>query len=290
MIGASSMIEVENLSYRYPRADEAAIASLAFSVGKGEIFGFLGPSGAGKSTTQKILTGLLPDYTGSVRVLERETREWRRSDYRRIGISFELPNHYLKLTGRENLMFFRALYPEVTADPVDVLEQVGLGAEADKRVAEYSKGMRNRLNLARALLHEPELLFLDEPTSGLDPGTSRRIRDLILQRRASGATVFLTTHDMTTAEELCDRVAFLAGGAIRMIDSPRALRIRYGRRIVRVELEREGRIVSHEFPLEGLGENSDFLAAIRNSDLQTIHSQETTLEEIFIMVTGQRLQ
>jgi fluoroquinolone transport system ATP-binding protein len=290
MIGASSMIEVENLSYRYPRADEAAIASLTFSVPKGEIFGFLGPSGAGKSTTQKILTGLLPDYTGSVRVLERETREWRRSDYRRIGISFELPNHYLKLTGRENLMFFRALYPAVTADPVDVLEQVGLGAEADKRVAEYSKGMRNRLNLARALLHEPDLLFLDEPTSGLDPGTSRRIRDLILQRHASGATIFLTTHDMTTAEELCDRVAFLAGGAIRMIDSPRALRMRYGRRIVRVELERDGRIDPQEFPLEGLGENGDFLAAIRNRDLQTIHSQETTLEEIFIMLTGQRLQ
>jgi fluoroquinolone transport system ATP-binding protein len=284
------MIEVEDLSYRYPRASEEAVTSLSFSVAKGEILGFLGPSGAGKSTTQKILTGLLPDYTGSVRVLGREGRSWRRSDYARIGISFELPNHYLKLTGRENLMFFRALYPGVTADPMEVLEQVGLAADADKRVGEYSKGMRNRLNLARSLLHHPELLFLDEPTSGLDPRTSRLIRDLILQRRKSGATVFLTTHDMDAAEELCDRVAFLAGGSIRMIDSPRALRLRYGRRVVRVELDRDGQIDSREYPLEGLGENGDFLATIRRKDLQTIHSQETSLAEIFIMVTGQRLE
>jgi fluoroquinolone transport system ATP-binding protein len=284
------MIEVRDLSFRYPGASRDAVGGVDFSVARGEILGFLGPSGAGKSTTQKILTGLLPGYSGSVAVLGREAREWRRGDYARIGVSFELPNHYLKLTARENLMFFRALYPEAKSEPLAVLEEVGLAADADRRVGEFSKGMRTRLNLARALLHDPELLFLDEPTSGLDPGTSRQIRDLIGARRAGGATVFLTTHDMHTAEEMCDRVAFVVDGAIREIDSPRALRLRHGRRVVKVELRSERGLDLREFPLEGLGENPAFLTTLREGSVETIHSQETTLEEIFIMVTGTGLQ
>jgi fluoroquinolone transport system ATP-binding protein len=288
--GAPSMIEVRNLSFQYPAAARPAIEGVDFSVARGEILGFLGPSGAGKSTTQKILTGLLPGYSGSVQVLGREARHWKRSDYARIGVSFELPNHYLKLTARENLAFFRALYPDVKSDPLELLEEVGLAADADKRVSELSKGMRTRLNLARALLHGPELLFLDEPTAGLDPATSRQIRDLIRSRREAGATVFLTTHDMHAAEEMCDRVAFLAGGTLRAVDAPRSLRLRYGRRLVRVELRRDGIIEKREFPLEGLGENSGFLATLREGEVETIHSQETTLEEIFITVTGTTLQ
>jgi fluoroquinolone transport system ATP-binding protein len=284
------MIEVRNLSFQYPAAVRPAIEGVGFSVARGEILGFLGPSGAGKSTTQKILTGLLPGYSGSVQVLGREAREWKRHDYARIGVSFELPNHYLKLTARENLTFFRALYPGVKSEPLALLEEVGLAADADKRVSELSKGMRTRLNLARALLHGPELLFLDEPTSGLDPATSRQIRDLIRARRDAGATVFLTTHDMHAAEEMCDRVAFLADGTLRAIDSPRALRLQYGRRVVQVELRRDGIVERREFPLEGLGENAGFFSTLKGGEVETIHSQETTLEEIFIKVTGTCLQ
>jgi fluoroquinolone transport system ATP-binding protein len=279
------MIDVAGLTYTYRGAQAAAIRDVSFQVKRGEIFGFLGPSGSGKSTTQKILIGLLRDFEGEAEVLGRRVREWTREDYRRIGVSFELPNHYLKLTALENLRYFGALYG-VSHDPYAVLDEVGLGDDANKRVAEYSKGMRNRLNLARALLHRPELLFLDEPTSGLDPSTSRRIRDVIRRRRDEGATVFLTTHDMHTAEELCDRVAFLFGGTVRLIDAPRALKLRHGRRVVRVEDERGE---AGEFPLDGLADNAGFLSLLRAGNVRTIHTQETTLDEIFIDVTGGRL-
>jgi fluoroquinolone transport system ATP-binding protein len=278
------MIEVDDLSYAYPRVTVAAVDSISFRVGRGEIFGFLGPSGAGKSTTQKILIGLLRDYRGRVTVDGREPRSWRPADYERIGVSFELPNHYLRLTAAENLRYFAALYGAPAAGVAGVLDEVGLLEDAEKRVAEYSKGMRNRLNLARALIHRPPLLFLDEPTSGLDPATSSRVRDVIRRRRGDGATVFLTTHDMRTADELCDRVAFLAEGRIRAIDSPRQLRLRHGRRVVRVETRRGAR----EFPLEGIADNAEFLAALRDG-VETIHTQETTLDEIFIAVTGRGL-
>ncbi|HVS30077.1 MAG TPA: ABC transporter ATP-binding protein [Thermoanaerobaculia bacterium] len=279
------MIDVTGLTYQYSGAKGPAIRDVSFSVASGEIFGFLGPSGAGKSTTQKILIGLLRDFSGNVAVGGRNVREWRPDDYRRIGVSFELPNHYLKLTALENLRYFAALYGS-TSDPRAILDEVGLGDDGERRVAEFSKGMRNRLNVARAILHRPEILFLDEPTTGLDPVTSRLVRDVIRRRRDDGASVFLTTHEMHTADELCDRVAFLVDGQIRLIDSPRALKLSHGRRIVRVETTSGSR---EDFPLDGLAGNEAFLSALR-SGVETIHSQETTLEEVFIAVTGRGLQ
>jgi fluoroquinolone transport system ATP-binding protein len=279
------MIDVTDLSYTYRGTALPAIENMTFRVERGEIFGFLGPSGAGKSTTQKILIGLLRDHVGTARVLGRDVREWRRDDYRRIGVSFELPNHYLKLTAAENLRYFAALYG-VSADPAIVLDEVGLGGDAEKRVGEFSKGMRNRLNVARSMLHNPELLFLDEPTSGLDPSTSQRIRDVLRRRRDAGATIFLTTHDMRTADELCDRVAFLYGGTLRLIDAPRALKLKYGRRVVRIENERGD---AREYPLDGLADNAEFLGELREGTVRTMHTQETTLDEIFIATTGGNL-
>jgi fluoroquinolone transport system ATP-binding protein len=172
-----------------------------------------------------------------------------------------------------------------------VLAWVGLDQDAGKKVAEYSKGMKIRLNVARSLIHAPKVLFLDEPTSGLDPTNARKIKDLVLDLRRQGTTVFVTTHDMTVADQLCDRVAFITAGKISVIDAPSALKKRFGKRNVRVEY-RNGTDTSRleEFPLDGLGENDAFLALLRSADrLETIHSQETTLENIFIEVTGQEL-
>ena len=149
--------------------------------------------------------------------------------------------------------------------------------------------MRVRLSFARALLNRPELLFLDEPTSGLDPGTSRRVRDVIRQKRDEGTTVFLTTHNMTIADELCDRVAFLVDGTIQLVDAPRALKLRYGQRTVRVEYGSNGRLQYRDFPLEGLADNPAFLEILRTGPVQTIHTQETTLEDIFLEITGRTL-
>ncbi len=286
------MIAVTDLTYTYPRGDTETLHSLSFEVAEREIFGFLGPSGAGKTTTQSILIGLLRGYGGSVRVMDRELRDWGQDYYEHLGISFELPNHYLKLTAIENLNHFRGLYSGDTVDPMDVLQWVGLEEDAQKRVSDFSKGMKVRLNVARSLIHRPRLLFLDEPTNGLDPVNARRIKDLVLDLRGRGTTVFVTTHDMGVADELCDRVAFITAGNIGVIDAPAALKKRYGQRAVRVEyLNGAADILHRDFPLDGLIENPEFVALMRSgSRIETIHTQESTLDNIFIEVTGQELE
>ncbi len=218
------MIRVSNLAYTYPGANQETLHGLNFDIAEGEIFGFLGPSGAGKSTTQKLLIGLLKQYGGVIEVMDRDLSAWGQDYYEHVGVSFELPNHYLKLTALENLKYFQSLYSGETHAPMEVLDWVGLKAEADKKVADYSKGMKVRLNVARSILHHPKVLFLDEPTSGLDPVNARNIKDLVLELRRGGATVFVTTHDMMVADELCDRVAFITAGNISLIDAPSALK------------------------------------------------------------------
>jgi fluoroquinolone transport system ATP-binding protein len=286
------MITVNHLSFTYPNTDKPAVKGISFGIDQGEILGFLGPSGAGKSTTQKILIGLLKGYQGQVSIMGRELTAWGQDYYERIGVSFELPNHYQKLTGLENLKYFASLYHRQTEDPRQVMEWVGLGDAADVPVAQYSKGMKNRLNVARSLLHRPDLLFMDEPTSGLDPVNARLIKDLIQQKRAEGTTVFVTTHNMAVADELCDRVAFIVDGEIKLIDAPKTLKVRYGQRKVLVEyFNGTDRLNHREFALDNLGRNTEFLHLLNDdsSRIETIHTQETSLENIFIQVTGREL-
>ena len=285
------MISVQNLTYTYPGAKQETLHGLNFEIAEGEIFGFLGPSGAGKSTTQKILIGLLKEYGGHVQVMNREVSQWGHDYYEYVGVSFELPNHYLKLTALENLSYFQSLYSGQTLDPMEVLSWVGLKEDADKRVSEYSKGMKVRLNVARGLLHKPKVLFLDEPTSGLDPVNARQIKDVILELRHRGTTVFVTTHNMMVADELCDRVAFITAGKISVIDAPSVLKKQYGKRNVRVEYLNGLQEIQHqEFPLDGLGDNREFINLLKSAHhIETIHTQETTLENIFIEVTGEEL-
>ena len=283
------MIDVSDLAFTYPGARAAALRGVSFTIAPGEVFGFLGPSGAGKSTLQNVLIRLLTGYQGRARVLGRSLAEWGADYYERIGVAFELPTHFRKLTALENLAYFRALYRRSGQEPQRLLEQVGLGDAGGVRVAEFSKGMQNRLSVARALLHDPELLFLDEPTSGLDPVNALRIGELIRQRRDAGATVVLTTHNMAAAEQLCDRVAFIVDGSIALIDTPRALKLRYGEASVRVEYGDAAGCAGRTFALEGLGDNPEFLTLLRGGAVQTIHSQEASLDQIFVRVTGRSL-
>jgi fluoroquinolone transport system ATP-binding protein len=195
MNSGGTMIEVRNLQFVYAGTTQSALKGISFAIERGEIFGLLGPSGAGKSTTQKILIGLLKDYQGTVRVLGKDLKMWQSEYYEQIGVSFELPNHYLKLTALENLRYFQSLYSGVTDSPQQVLEMVDLAEDGDKRVSQFSKGMRIRLNVARSLLNKPKVLFLDEPTAGLDPVNAQRIKELIQRKKADGTTIFLTTHN-----------------------------------------------------------------------------------------------
>lgn len=284
------MITVKNLQYTYPKGTKPAVRGLNFEISEGEIFGFLGPSGAGKTTTQKILIGLLHGYQGSISFMGKELSAWGQDLYENVGVSFELPNHYLKLTALENLNYFRSLYSGETEDPMKLLEMVGLEEDADKRVNAFSKGMKNRLNFARSLLSKPKVLFLDEPTAGLDPVNARVIKNIVQKKREEGATIFITTHDMNVADQLSDRVAFIIDGEIKLIDTPKALKLQYGQRTVNVEyLNGTGAVKADEFPIDALGENNEFINILKQYRVETIHTKETTLENIFIEVTGQEL-
>ncbi|MBC8119703.1 MAG: ABC transporter ATP-binding protein [Burkholderiaceae bacterium] len=280
------MISVENLSFRYPGAPAPTLEGLSFCVGDGEVYGLLGPSGAGKSTTQRILMGLLRGFTGEATVFGQPVETFGRALYERIGVSFELPAVYLRLTALENLQLFAALYEKKTRTPMEVLAELGLEDAAHQRAEHFSKGMKMRLNLARALLHDPDLLFLDEPTTGQDPARSRITRDLIRSLKARGKTIFLTTHNMSEAEEVCDRVGFLANGRIPVTGAPEALKRQFGRRVLEVGVENGLAIEKRSFPMEGIGTNADFLQLLTAGRIASMHTLEASLDEVFIEATA----
>ena len=284
----TTMISVEQLSYTYPGNDSPSIKNISFSVGEGEILGFLGPSGAGKSTTQKILIKLLPNYKGQINILNQPLSQWNANYYRYIGVGFELPNHYQKLTALENLRFFASFYQVPGSRLLELLEMVGLENDANKKVENFSKGMQMRLNFIRALIHDPQIIFLDEPTSGLDPVNARLMKDMILDLKKHGKTIFLTTHNMQDADELCDTVAFIVDGEIRLIDQPQKLRLAHGERKVEVTFQ-NGQLQREAFDLDGLIDNQTFKEILSSYRLESIHSKEASLEDIFIKVTGRSL-
>lgn len=279
------MFKVEKLSFSYPKNQSNTIKAISFEIKKGEIFGFLGPSGAGKSTTQKILIKLLDDYEGLITYDGKDLKLSRESFYEDIGVSFEMPIHFSKLTAAENIDFFKKLYKN-QADTDALLKSVGLFEDKDKMVGEYSKGMKIRLNFVRAMLNNPKMLFLDEPTNGLDPVNAMVLKNLIKDYRANGGTVFITSHIMADIDQLCDRVAFIVDGEIKEIDSPRNLKIRYGKRMISVEYKENNHTETVYFEMDNLKDNQAFFEILKTKDIETIHTGETTLEEIFIKVTG----
>jgi fluoroquinolone transport system ATP-binding protein len=232
----------------------------------------------------------LRGHGGRANVWGRDPLAWGPDYYQRVGVSFELPNHYHQLTGLENLRFFSALYEGPTADPTALLDSVGLSDAANIRVGKYSKGMQMRLTFARSLVNNPELLFLDEPTSGLDPVNARKVKDIILGLKAEGRTIFLTTHDMSTADELCDRVAFVVDGSIVALDTPAELKIARSQRQVRVQYRtHNGTLDTAAFGLDGLADDPAFHAVLRDHHVETIHSREASLDDVFVEVTGRQL-
>ncbi|MBN2636320.1 MAG: ABC transporter ATP-binding protein [Prolixibacteraceae bacterium] len=282
------MIEVNNLVYRYPKNEVPTVKDISFSIEKGEIFGFLGPSGAGKSTTQKILIKLLSNYSGQISILGNDHKKSDGNYFNHIGVCFELPNHYPKLTALENLQYFAGFYNQKSLNFLELLDKVGLAKDVNVKVENFSKGMKMRLNFVRSIMHNPDILFLDEPTSGMDPGNARIIKDIILEQKKLGKTIFITTHNMHDADELCDRIAFMVDGQLEIIDSPKNIKQMGGKRAVKVEYENNG-IQAKEFNMEGLADNNDFLELLRKNHIRSIHSKEASLEDIFIQLTGKRL-
>ncbi|WP_153730975.1 ABC transporter ATP-binding protein [Sporosarcina obsidiansis] len=279
-----NVIEVKGLAKVF--GNQKAIESVDFFVKKGEIFGFLGPSGSGKTTTIKILTGQITPTSGKAKIFGESVSQLKKSEFRhRFGVLTDNSGLYGRLSIYDNLKLYCDLY-EVPYSKIDeVLEAVNLKKEKTKRVSTLSKGMAQRVTLARALIHEPELLFLDEPTSALDPTNSLHIHEGLRALKAKGTTIFLTTHDMQEAELLCDRIAFLNKGSIQLLDTPDRLKKQYSDSTITVELVTEEKVV---LPVgtEGADRLFDYM---KTNQVVTIHSNEPTLGEIFVQVTGRKL-
>lgn len=283
------MIIANDLIFTYPKTNKLAVNKVNFHIDKGEIFGFLGPSGAGKTTTQKLIIGLLRGYRGHINVLGKERNKWSKDFFEDIGVAFDFPNLYLKLTAKENLDLIGSYYKNTKSDIDNLLDRVGLLKDKDKKVEGFSKGMKMRLNFIRALIHSPKLLFFDEPTSGLDPVNAKSIKDIILELKGQGKTIFLTTHNMTVAEQLCDRIALIVDGSIKVIDTPKNLMIKNGRNTIKLEYVEGNRLNTKEYELDTINSNSEFLKIIQTKKIKTIHSGEATLEDVFIDLTGRKL-
>ena len=272
------MITVEKITKRF--GNKTALNQIQFNVDKGEIFGFLGPSGAGKTTLINILTGQLKADEGTTQLLGKDTKDLTPEDLAHIGLVGDSSGYYEKLSLEKNLIVYAKIYGLPNSRVDEVLEQVGL-LESKKTIAEkLSTGMRQRMFLARALLNRPELLFLDEPTSGLDPMTSKKIHRLLEELKAAGTTIFLTTHDMVEATELCDRISLLNQGDLVEIGTPRDIIQKYNqeKRVKVTFMDHSAQVMAFE--------------DLKDQDMtqvELIHSMEPTLEDIFIQLTGEKL-
>jgi len=283
------MIQVQNLFYTYAHNNTQAIKDISFAIARGETFALLGPSGAGKSTTQGILTGLLPLQQGSGQVAGFELGGITRRLFNKVGVSFEQSNVYDKLTARENLAFYRKLFDVPTVEPMELLKMAGLDHVADKRAGTFSKGMKHRLTFVRSMLNNPELWFLDEPTTGLDPAIASQIKDIIQAKKDAGVTILLTTHNMMLADQLSDRIGFIVDGELKLVDTPRNLKLKYGQKLVTVEYRQNGTTQTETLSLIDNHEKARLQQILNGHEIETMHTREATLEEIFIKVTGRGL-
>ncbi|PRO66398.1 ABC transporter ATP-binding protein [Alkalicoccus urumqiensis] len=280
----SEIIEVSNVRKDFD--GKRALDDLSFSIQAGETFGFLGPSGSGKTTTIKLLTAQEGYQSGSVQVFGNAVEALKDpKQMKRIGVLTDNTGLYERLTVDANLKLYCNLYGLSYSRIAEVLHEVGLTGEESKVVSKLSKGMKQRVTLARTILHKPELLFLDEPTSALDPVSTERIHCILRTLNEEGTTVFLTTHDMYEAERICDRVAFLNKGKIQLQGPPRTLRVNHSDSSILLLLK-DGRE-------QLVGQNPEGAERIReviaSQQLASVHSNEPTLGDIFARVTGKEL-
>ena len=277
-------IEVEQLSRSFNGLQ--AVDKISFSVEAGEIFGFLGHNGAGKTTTIRMLSGQLLPTSGHARVAGCDVITEQRRLKPLIGVVSEHQNLYERMSGRENLEFAVRLYGQQTRRVDETLKQVGLLDRAKDKVRNYSNGMKQRLLIARALLHRPQIIFLDEPTRGLDPVVGREIRRLILDLSDQGVTIFLTTHYMEEADQLCGRVAFLTDGKIVAIDTPENLKVAHGENSLKVTLHNGE---SFSIALDDRNAGTQLEKLLSDGNVRTLHTAEATLEQVFLRIAGREL-
>ena len=276
-------VKVTQLQKRFQ--DHMVLKCVDLNVMSGEIFGLLGPSGAGKTTLVKILTGQLAYDSGEVEVLGRDMKGFTKTIQGSMGTVFDDSGLYERLSCYDNLWIFARIYGVKRSRVLEVLEAVGLEKAWKAPAGRISKGMRQRLLLARAILNKPSILFLDEPTSGLDPATSKQIHKLLLTIKKADTTILLTTHNMEEASQLCDHAALLNDGVIVEYGEPKELCRRYHtRHSIQIVLRSGASMVIEPEDIERL------IQYLREGQIETIHSQEPNLEEVFLALTGRRLE
>ena len=277
-------ILTDNISKSF--GEKRVLDGISFEVGKGEIFGLLGPSGAGKTTLIKILTGQLKAENGSSVINDKNSNQLKGRDYLSFGIMMDNFGLYERLSCFDNLKVFARLYRLENDRIHKALEEVGLAKAEKTAAANLSKGMKNRLRLARALMTDPVILFLDEPTSGLDPATADEIQQMILAHKRSGKTVFLTTHNMAEAEKLCDNIALLNEGKIIEYGQPKEICRRYNhQKTLRLHLtDGSDMEIPHDIKAGDI-----VCDLMKNGRVETIHSAEPNLETVFMELTGKEL-
>jgi ABC-2 type transport system ATP-binding protein len=281
-------IVAEKLAYWY--GDLVAVDHISFNVAEGEILGFLGPNGAGKTTAVKMLTGLMKPKDGKAVLLGLDMAKNTEKLHGEIGVCFETANLYEQMSALENLRLFARLFGLDGFDVYALLKRVGLDGREKDRVETYSKGMKQRLMVARSIVNRPKVLFLDEPTAGLDPASSESILEIIKEERERGATVLLTTHDMEEADKLSDRVAFLNKGKIAALDTPHNLKQQYGKRALKAKVAATGSKLEDREVIMDTPETARAVQELfAKEKVVTIHSEEATLEDIFIKITGRGL-
>lgn len=280
------MIEARDLCRSF--GTKAVVKEISFSVRSGEIFGLLGPNGAGKTTTIRMLTGQIDPTSGSAQVAGCDVVKERAQLKQCIGVVFEDQNLYERLSAQLNLEFSCWLYglPKQRVD--EVLTLVGLRERAKDRVSTFSNGMRQRLMIARALLHHPPVLFLDEPGRGLDPISARAIRQTIKQLSQEGVTILLTTHLMDEADQLCQRVAFIVDGHIVANDTPRNLKLAHGQPLLAVTLQSCDHEAFEDITLnvDNLHDQQELCQLMTQGRIRALHTHEASLEEVFLAVAG----
>ena len=277
----SGEIHTKDLCHSF--GEKNVLNNISFEIGAGEIFGLLGPSGAGKTTLINILTGQLSCQKGEVSLFGRKQKELAKEDYQKLGIMMDNFGLYERMSCYDNLKFYQMLDGKKSEPIMEVLKQVGLAEAKKTQVSKLSKGMRNRLSFARAMLRSPQILFLDEPTSGLDPMTIDAIHEMILQEKKRGTTIFLTTHNMHEAEKLCDNIALLNEGKIVEYGAPKEICRRYNhQKSIKLHLKNgEDIILQHN--RESGRQLADYL---ERDEVETIHSTEPDLESVFLELTG----
>lgn len=266
--------------------DHVALKDISFKIDEGEIFGFLGPSGAGKTTTIKILTGQLKPTSGQATILGRDCLKINEDIYEQIGIVSDTSGVYERFSVYDNLKVFADILSIPYSRIDELIEKVGLVEQKKQAAGKLSKGQKQRLVIARAMLHKPKILFLDEPTSGLDPATANQIQNLFLDLKKQKVGIFLTTHNMEEATKLCDRVALLDKGHIIEEGKPKDICLKHNKdKSYKITLDTKEEVVLKDTK-ENIEEINKWL---RDGRIETIHSCEPTLEDVFINVTGRGL-